>query len=75
LDERIDQVAADKIIAFGGDVRRPVEKVYGHLVLAKQVVATALGRRLEGGLCTADQALFLVRRWFLDNPRELYGLL
>ena len=74
LDEWLDQVAANKIIAFGGDVRWPVEKIYGHLVLAKEVVATGLGRRIDRGLLTWDQALFLARKWFVHNPAELYGV-
>ena len=74
LDEWLDMVAANKIIAFGGDVRWPVEKVYGHLVLAREVVATVLGRRIDRGLMSKDDARFLIQRWFYDNPRELYGL-
>jgi len=75
LDEWIDQVAANKIIAFGGDVRWPVEKVYGHLVLAREVVATVLGRRIDQGLLTWDQGVSLARMWFVDNPGKLYNVL
>lgn len=75
LDEWIDQVGANKIIAFGGDVRWCIEKVYGHLALAREVVATVLGRRIDRGLMGCDHALYLVRRWFLENPGELYGVL
>jgi hypothetical protein len=74
LDEWVDQVAANKIIAFGGDVRGCVEKVYGHLTLAKEVVAAVLGRRIERGWIHRPQALELARRWFLENPAELYGV-
>jgi len=74
LDEWIDQVAANKIIAFGGDVRWPVEKVYGHLVLAKQVVAKVLAGRIESGLMDKSQAINLAELWFDKNARELYKL-
>ena len=74
LDEWLDQVAANRIIAFGGDVRWPVEKVYGHLTLAREVVAIALARRRDRGLLDLDCALWLGRRFFFDNPCELYGL-
>lgn len=75
LDEWIDQVGANKIIAFGGDVRWCPEKVYGHLSLAREVVATVLGRRIDRGLMTPEYALDLAQRWFLTNPGELYGVL
>lgn len=74
LDEWLDQVAANKIIAFGGDVRWCVEKVYGHLALARQVTAEVLARRIARRLLTPEHALWLARRWFYDNPAELYGL-
>ncbi|MHC4123174.1 MAG: amidohydrolase family protein [Planctomycetota bacterium] len=74
LDEWIDQVPANKIIAFGGDVRWPVEKVYGHLVLAREVVAKVLSRRIEAGLINQKQAVYLIERWFNGNARELYKL-
>lgn len=75
LDEWVDQVAANKIIAFGGDVRWCVEKVFGHLTLAREVVAAVLGRRIDRGLLKRDRALALARRWFLENPGELCGVL
>ena len=39
LDEIIDLVPVNKIIVFGGDYRVSVQKVYGHLVMAREVVA------------------------------------
>ena len=74
LDEWLDQVAANKIIAFGGDVRWPIEKIYGHLSLAREVVATVLSRRIDRGMMSRDQALRLARMFLFDNPAELYGL-
>lgn len=32
----------NKVIAFGGDYRVAVQKVYGHLVLAREVAAFVL---------------------------------
>ena len=75
LDEWIDQVGANKIIAFGGDVRWCPEKVYGHLALAREVIATVLGRRIDRGLISREYALYLIRRWFLENAGELYDVL
>ena len=74
LDEWLDQVGVNKIIAFGGDVRWPVEKVYGHLTLAREVVATVLGRRIAAGLMDRHEALGLARKVFRENPAQLYQL-
>ena len=74
LDEWIDLVPVNKIIAFGGDYSRPVEKVYGHLLMAKEDIARVLARRIDRGLMGFDEATFIIKRWFWDNPKELYKL-
>ena len=72
LNEIIDLVPVNKIIAFGGDYRVCVQKVYGHLVLTREVVATVMARRLDRGLVDLEQALWLARRLFYENAAELY---
>jgi predicted TIM-barrel fold metal-dependent hydrolase len=74
LDEAIDLVPMNKILAFGGDYATPVEKTYGHLVMAREDLAEVLGRRIRSGQMSESQALTLARQWFWDNPRALYGL-
>lgn len=74
LDEWIDLVPANKIIGFGGDYRKPVEKIYGHLLMAKEDIAAVLGRRIDAGLLNLEEAVDLARRFLYDNPKELYGL-
>jgi len=74
LSEWIDLVPANKIIAFGGDYAVPVEKVYGHLVMARENVARVLAQRIERGLMDEEQALQLAHRWFYENPVALYRL-
>lgn len=74
LEELIDLVPVNKIIAFGGDYRAAVHKVYGHLVLARQAVAQALAGRVEAGDFDREEALRLARLWFVDNPRRIYRL-
>ena len=74
LDEVIDVVPMNKVIGFGGDYALPVEKVYGHLVMAREDIAHVLARRIESGRMTEDQALTLARKWLFDNPRDLYRL-
>ncbi|MBM4401560.1 MAG: hypothetical protein FJ045_06385 [Crenarchaeota archaeon] len=74
LDELVDLVPVNKIIAFGGDYNLPVEKVYGHLVMAREDVAKVLGHRIEDGFMTEDEAVEIAKQWFYDNPKELYQL-
>jgi predicted TIM-barrel fold metal-dependent hydrolase len=74
LDEAIDLVPMNKLLAFGGDYGTPVEKVYGHLTMAREDVAKVLARRIEEGQMTEGQALALARKWFWENPKELYRL-
>ena len=74
LDELIDLVPANKLIAFGGDYRVAVQKVYGHLVMAREVAASVLAERVEAGDFDRAHALRLARMWFLENPSRIYKL-
>jgi len=74
LDEALDLIPANKILAFGGDYGRPVEKVYGHLVMAREDVARALAKRVQAGRMSEHEALETARKWFWHNPIELYRL-
>jgi len=74
LDEWIDLVPINKIIAFGGDYGKPVEKVYGHLVMARENIARVLGGRIKDGLMTEEEAISIAKKWFYHNPKELYQL-
>ncbi|MBP8950872.1 MAG: amidohydrolase family protein [Armatimonadetes bacterium] len=74
LDEWLDMVPVHKIMGFGGDYHRPVEKVYGHLLMAKEDIARVLAGRIDDGLMTEKQALELAGQLLFDNPRDLYGL-
>ena len=74
LDEAIDLIPMNKILAFGGDYNTPVEKVYGHLVMAREDIAEVLARRIENGQMSESQALDLAHKWLWDNPKKLYRL-
>ena len=74
LAEIIDMVPDNKIIAFGGDYRCCVQKVYGHLVMAREVIAAALADRIETGDFDKEYALHLAKLWFHDNPKRIYHL-
>ena len=74
LDEAVDLLPANKLLAFGGDYQKPVEKVIGHLMMAREDVAEVLARRISSGQMTENGALDLARKWFWDNPVQLYTL-
>ena len=74
LDEIIDMVPTNKIIAFGGDYGVSVQKVYGHLVMAREVIAQVLADRVEQGDFDKEYAMYLAKLWFYDNPCRIYKL-
>ena len=74
LDEAIDLVPANKIIGFGGDYNLPVEKVFGHITIAREDIARVFAPRIERGQMSEDQAIGLARKWLWDNPNHLYRL-
>lgn len=73
LDEYVDLLGIDKIIAFGGDTRSvTVEKTYGHLEMARRNVAKVLAGRIRKELLDLDEATAMARAWFRDNPARIY---
>ncbi len=74
LDEAIDLVPMNKIIGFGGDYNIPVEKVFGHITMAREDIACVFAARIERGQMNEDQAIGLARKWLWDNPKDLYKL-
>ncbi len=72
IDEMLDQVPVNKVLAFGGDYSRPVEKVVGHLYMAREDYARVLGDRVDRGLMGLSEARHILRLWFRDNPLRLY---
>jgi len=72
IDEMLDQVPINKVLAFGGDYSRPVEKVVGHLHMAREDLAQVFGRRIDRGLISFNEALEILRLWFWYNPLALY---
>ena len=74
VEEASEMVPMNRIIAFGGDYKYSVENVYGHLVMAKENIAEAFARRTARGNLSVSQAVTQIRKWFWDNPVELYHL-
>lgn len=69
----LDAVPATKIFAFGGDYL-VVEKVYGHLKLARADVALVLAKKVRQGRMTESEALKVARLLFHDNAVAWYKL-
>jgi len=72
IDELLDQVPVNKVLAFGGDYDRPVEKVVGHLHIAKEDFARVFASRINRGLLSFDEAMEVLSLWFWHNPLALY---
>jgi len=74
LKEAIDMVPVNKVFAFGADYVTFIETVYGHLYIARENVAIALGDRVDRCLMDLDDAKEILKAWFYDNPKRFYGL-
>ncbi len=74
LDEIIDLVPLNKVIAFGGDYRVSVQKVWGHLTMARECVAAALSQRVKSRQMNKQNAFDIAQLWFYENPRKIYHL-
>ena len=75
LDEVIETVPWNKIIGFGGDyLSEAVEKVYGHLKMAKEDIAEVIGKRIETGYMKYQEGIEFIRNILHTNPARLYNL-
>ena len=73
LSEWLDMVPNTKIFGFGGDYSI-VEKVYGHLTLARRDIASVLAEKIEEGSYSRSEASLVARRLMFENPNEFYRL-
>jgi hypothetical protein len=62
-----------KISAFGGDYLF-VDRVYGHLVMAKENIAIALSIKVKEGLFDIGKAKEIAGMLFYDNPVRIFKL-
>lgn len=69
----IDLVPMHKILGFGGDYT-VVEKVYGHLTLARQNIAAVLAEKMERDGLTASRAEAWIKAMLVENPTRVYQL-
>jgi hypothetical protein len=66
-------VPRNKVLGFGGDYA-VVEKVYGHLELARDNIAQALADKVAEGALDKAGAAAWARAILHDNPIEAYKL-
>jgi uncharacterized protein len=73
LNEWLETVPANKIMAFGGDYFN-IEGVYSHLMFAKQVISNVLIDKVKDGYFTEDEALKTARMILHDNAIQILNL-
>jgi predicted TIM-barrel fold metal-dependent hydrolase len=69
----VDMVPRNKVLGFGGDYA-VVEKVYGHLELARDNIARALAGKVAEGALDPARAVAWARALLHDNPIAAYKL-
>ncbi|MBM3705875.1 MAG: hypothetical protein FJW66_05050 [Actinobacteria bacterium] len=75
MDEALETVPVNKIIAFGGDYNSlTVEKIYGHLKIAKDNIAEVLKKKIDKGELSYKACLEIPDKIFSTNIKQLYGL-
>ena len=73
LRSYVDLVPMHKVLGFGGDYS-VVEKVFGHLVLARRDIGRALASKVADGDLTVERAEAWVRALLYDNPKDVFRL-
>lgn len=73
LSEWLDMVPNTKIFGFGGDYSI-VEKVYGHLTMARQDIACVLAEKVRENAWSRAEASLVARRLMRDNAAEFYRI-
>ncbi len=73
LQEFIETVPLNKIMAYGGD-SQTVEGAYGASVLARESVSQALINEVKTGYLTEDEAIDIAKKILRDNALSIYNL-
>jgi len=74
MREAVDMVPLNKIFAFGADYVFFIEKIYGHLVVARENLSIVLAERVKRDLMDMSRAREILKSWLYDNPKAFYGL-
>lgn len=74
IREWLDLVPVNKVIGFGGDCLNDIlVLVAGHLEMARDNLARALGQKVREGGIDEEEARRILGLWLVDNPRSLYA--
>jgi hypothetical protein len=73
LQEFIETVPLNKIMAYGGD-SQTVEGAYGASVLARESVTQALTKEVKSGYLTEDEAIAIAKKILRENAIIIYNL-
>ncbi len=73
LGEMLEMLPDNKILGFGGDYY-VIEKVFGHLCMARETIASVLADKIARRELTAERALRIAEKMLCDNPKEFYRL-
>lgn len=65
---------SEKAFSAGADYHMCVQKVYGHLVMTREVMARVLAERIAQDYFDQEYELTLARQWFYDNLARIYKL-
>jgi len=71
LNEAIETVPSDKILAFGGDYQVP-EGAYAHAMLCREVVARVLADKVVAGYWREAEALGFARAVLRENAIKVF---
>jgi predicted TIM-barrel fold metal-dependent hydrolase len=72
LDEYLEAVPLNKILAFGGDYKY-VELTCAHAKMARQAVARVLAGKVESRFCTEEEAVSIGKMLLYDNAARLFS--
>lgn len=73
LDEWLETVPANKIMAFGGDYS-VVELAYAHSVFARRIVSKVLIGKVGSGYMSEDEAKYIAKKILRENALEIFKL-
>lgn len=74
MDELIDMVPVNKVLAFGGDYGLAAENIFGSLTMSRESITRVLAGRIEDEILTENEAIEIAKKWYYDNPKQLYQL-
>lgn len=69
----VDMLPRNKVLGFGGDYF-VVEKVYGHLTMAKENICRALSEKITARAMTEDEAVSWIDHLMRLNASQIYRL-